>query len=268
MLDRIARLFQKGSSGLRELVDLSADLLEVGRSREARELCLKAIEIDPKCAPAWSNLAFAALQLGEFAAAASAAQKAIEIAPMNATAWHNLGEAHWRMGEASNALTYNNRALSIDSSSPQYWLGRGNALMALERYPESLPCLDRALALDPSNRPAKLNRDVAWLRADARRNSFFLCMLGISASLDDRQRIPEFTAVNLAALAQSEPQILDREFLLAFDSFLQICIASGHPSVVSSCLTGLLVSRLLKDANLEKRMSERFEEATSRHGVR
>jgi len=246
-------------------VDQAADLLESGQPEEARDLSLRAIGIDPLCAFAWSNLAFAQLQLEELSAAVTSAQRAVEIDPMHATAWHNLGEAYLRMGDAEKSLTYNNRALTLNPDQPQYWLGKGTALMNLERFPEALSCLDRALALNPKHHGAKLNRDVAWLMADPLRKELFIIILGIAITHRDT---PMDMASALEDLLNSANGILDRQMVLAFDSFSETNIALGKPVVPGFCVANRTLARLLRDPELERICDARLQECKAKFGIR
>jgi tetratricopeptide (TPR) repeat protein len=251
---------------LEELINASADLLDAGEAGQARVLSLRAIEIDPKCYQAWSNLAFAEIQRGELKAAEQAAKRAISIDPTYATAWHNLGEAYMRMGLAEKSFECNNRALTLAPGVAIFWLGKGTALMAMERYGEAVACFDKAISLNPQMTPAKLNREVSMLLSKPEMRKLLYVALGLAIEYSEGKINDKL--LNEKLMAYFVPNTaFSTELIRSFDYFAQSNIQMGKPFIIHFCQINLTLSLLLKDAELPRLCMRTLTEAQSKFGI-
>ncbi len=84
---------------------------------KANEHLEKAVRLNPKSAPARTNLAANLSRLGKTGPAEEQFRKAAELEPENFDANHNLGEAYVRAGKLDQAAPFLEKAQHIDPSS-------------------------------------------------------------------------------------------------------------------------------------------------------
>jgi tetratricopeptide (TPR) repeat protein len=77
----------------------------------------KAVRLNPRSAPARTNLAANLVRLGKLEGAGEQFKKAVELEPQNFDTNHNLGEFYVQSKKIADALPYLERAQRIDSSS-------------------------------------------------------------------------------------------------------------------------------------------------------
>ena len=140
--------------------------LIVRGSLEGYQLALaafrKAVELDPKYAPAWAGVAKASFHVGEavgwhlesrendFARTLAAADKAIELGPDLADGYAARGNLRvlkttdWAGAQADLA-----RALALSPGNADAIGSQGDLLATLGRLPEAIAALRRAAELDP-----------------------------------------------------------------------------------------------------------------------
>jgi tetratricopeptide (TPR) repeat protein len=250
---------------LEELVNAAADMLDAGDPERAMALSRRAIDLNPDCAEAWSNLSFAGIQLNDLKTAEQAALKAVSLAPYLAGGWHNLGEIYLRLGQPDRSLEYNNRALSIDPGPAVYWLGRGTALSALERLTEAVACFDKALSINPRLPGARINREVTFLRSQPERRTLLLTALGIAAQLQDGKMTYEHAGATAKALFRPHPDF-DADLVRSFDYFAQLNIRMGKPVIVCFCQVNFMLAASLGDMALIELCRGTLAEAKSKLG--
>jgi len=96
-------------------------------------------------------------EAGKYEEAVAEYTKAIELDPKLATAYYDL--AYFKMKQYDSALADFNKALELDPRSSTAWVGRGIALEWLGKYKEALEAYNKALELDPNYQTAKSNKD-------------------------------------------------------------------------------------------------------------
>jgi len=122
----------------------------------------KAVELDPKYAPAWAGVAIASFHVGEgvgwhldsrendFARTLAAADKAIELGPDLADGYAARGYVRvvkttdWAGARADLA-----RALALSPGNAEAICSQGDLFATLGRLPEAIATLSRATELDP-----------------------------------------------------------------------------------------------------------------------
>ncbi|MEI6817531.1 MAG: tetratricopeptide repeat protein [Bacteroidota bacterium] len=92
---------------------------KVGQFDKSLSMLDSAIKHDPKFAEAYSNKAFAYLNLANDKEAIAASNKAIELNPKYAKAYMNAGCAYVNQKEYDKALDYLNKSASLDSTDAE-----------------------------------------------------------------------------------------------------------------------------------------------------
>lgn len=105
---------------------LSEVLAGLGRRDDAVAELERARALPPGGAADYEALAFAAFGLGEHALAQGFYAQVVELAPRDATAWYNLATAERNIGRLEIAETTANRALDLDPHLVQAALLRSN----------------------------------------------------------------------------------------------------------------------------------------------
>lgn len=129
-------------------------LTGLGREVEARDLCLRVLQVKSDCAPAWFGLGEAQARLGEEEEAIAAYRAALESLPNYAAAANNLGNLLTNRNDFDGAVAAFQRALEITPSSAAAHHNLGGALRELGRHSEALMHFRRALELEPHLAPA------------------------------------------------------------------------------------------------------------------
>jgi len=100
----------------------------------------KALSLDPKCVPAYQNLARLYTHMHELSLAVETYQKALTLAPNDASLWYELGLCHNYQKDFMSALECLDRAAQIDPANRSYTNALGVVLAESGRYKESLKC--------------------------------------------------------------------------------------------------------------------------------
>jgi protein O-GlcNAc transferase len=126
-----------------------------------------ALKLNPRYAPAHSNLGYALRNLGRHKEALASYNRALAILPNFPDALSNRAAVLLDLGRYDEALGSCDRALAMAPDSPVLLHARGNALIGLDRHQDAVASYDRALVLNPGFSEACYNRGIA-LRALAR----------------------------------------------------------------------------------------------------
>jgi tetratricopeptide (TPR) repeat protein len=130
----------------------------LGRYEEAIVCYDRALEIDPRDAAAWTNKGISLQSLGRNEKAIICLDKALEIDPRHAVAWNNKGNSLESLSHSEEATICYDRALEIDPRYTVAWTNKGNSLQSLGRDEEAIVCYARALEIDPRYAPAWNNK--------------------------------------------------------------------------------------------------------------
>jgi adenylate cyclase len=151
-----------------------AQLARVTRAanREARRLFERAIELDPRYAPAYAMLGYTYYEEArsgwtEFPddairKAEQLARKALDVDPALPQGHRLLASSHLRRQEYDLALQELDRALQINPSDAQSLASRGAILMWAGRSDEGAKVLEAALLLDPTQELITFNLGSAY----------------------------------------------------------------------------------------------------------
>ncbi|MEM2870729.1 MAG: tetratricopeptide repeat protein [Thermoplasmata archaeon] len=133
---------------------------EHGRALERFE---RALELDPRLEPIWTNRGTALLRAGSVPDAIRSYNRALQLNDAYLAAWINEGHALIDSGDPEGALKCLERALALNPSSELAWSERGVALRRLGRSREAEESFGRALTLNPGLAIAWNNRGNALM---------------------------------------------------------------------------------------------------------
>ena len=134
--------------------------------QKAIELFAKALEHDPRFAPAYAAIADSMLLLSSYGnisqmeaieRAQPMIEKALAIDPESAEAFAALGLARWQIGQTDAAESALRQAISLNGDYIPARLWLGGLLGELGRVPEQGQVLQEAMALDPLNELLAIN---------------------------------------------------------------------------------------------------------------
>jgi tetratricopeptide (TPR) repeat protein len=108
---------------------------------KANEHLEKAVKLDPKSAPARTNLAANLVRLGKASLAEEQFRKAVQLEPDNFDANHNLGEVYVRGGKIAEATPFLEKAQHLDSASYDNGYDLSLAYLLTGRLKEARPLI-------------------------------------------------------------------------------------------------------------------------------
>jgi protein O-GlcNAc transferase len=127
----------------------------------AEELIGKAIEINPNCAPAFSNRGNALQELKRFDEAISSFDKAIALKPDYADAFYNRGNALQELKHLEAALLSYDKAIALKPDYADALYNRGLVLTKLKRPGDAVLSHNQAINLKPDYAAAFYHRSIA-----------------------------------------------------------------------------------------------------------
>jgi tetratricopeptide (TPR) repeat protein len=111
----------------------------------------KAIEINPKAAYAYGGRGFAYASKGDYDRAIADATKAIEIDPKEPNAYASRCKAYRSKGDNERAIADCNKLIELYPKEANGYSDRGNAYRGTGEYDRSIADLTRAIELDPDD---------------------------------------------------------------------------------------------------------------------
>jgi protein O-GlcNAc transferase len=136
---------------------LGSSALVLGRLQDALQPLRRAVEVDPKLAPAWFNLGYALEELGRLDEALTAYRRAVAVAPQLAEAHNNLGNVLQKLKRHDEAVSAYEAALALRPETAQYHMNRGDALRDLARLEDAEAAYQAAISLKPDLLEVYLN---------------------------------------------------------------------------------------------------------------
>ena len=222
---------------LRRAVELNSDyiagrhrlgvaLLQLGRTREARDVWTALLERRPRFAAAHYELGVLLLHEGHPEEALAHFQAALRTKPGVDKVHVALGLAEMRLGRTDAALHDYEMALELNPLNPEAHSSLADALLAIHRDEEALPHYEAAARLRPDgveewNRLGDVLRSVGRLEpaAGAYRQVLELqadnvtAHFGLGAALEDLGQTEEAYA-HYAAAADADPAFADAQYNL------------------------------------------------------
>jgi tetratricopeptide (TPR) repeat protein len=123
-------------------------LHDLKRDEEALNAYDQAIQLNPRCAPAYNGKGNVLHDLKRDEEALNAYDQAIQLKPNDAYPYYNKGNTLYHLKRYEEALAAYDQAIFLDSNYALAYNGKGNALYHLKRYEEALAAYDQAIFLD------------------------------------------------------------------------------------------------------------------------
>ncbi len=114
------------------------DYCQIGKYDQAISDFSKAIEMNPRLAPAYSNRGAAYLYKGQYDRAILDLSKAIEINPWLAHAYNNRGWAYVKKWQFDQAISDFSKTIEIDPRFVEAYFHRAVGYFLVEEYDKSL----------------------------------------------------------------------------------------------------------------------------------
>lgn len=141
---------QRPGPDIRQIFQEALAAQRRGDLATARQLYLKAQQIDPRNAELDNNLGTLFRATGELDRAEESYKQAIAIDPRLAAAWSNLGVLLDARGKKQEAIAALQEALSIDPSNADTKVNLALQYHAAGAYPEAKRLLEDALRINPT----------------------------------------------------------------------------------------------------------------------
>ncbi len=160
-LSEAAKYYQdcidQGFQDYRVLSNYGVILRELGKSKNAELLYLKAIELNPKYAGAHYNLGNVLNDLGKLKEAELSIRKAIELNPNYAEAHYNLGNVLNDLGQLKDAKLSIRKAIELNPNYAKAYSCLGIILRDLGQLKDAELSTRKAIKLNPNYADAHYN---------------------------------------------------------------------------------------------------------------
>jgi tetratricopeptide (TPR) repeat protein len=134
------------------LADIFAQAVQhyqAGNLRQAEQLFLQVVQVDPQQAEALSYLGLIAHQMGRIQEAVARGRQVVWLRPDAPEAHNNLGNVLRGLGLLEEAITVCRQALQLRPNFPAAQVNLGSALAQLGQTAEAVEVLRKAVRLDP-----------------------------------------------------------------------------------------------------------------------
>jgi len=146
---------------LSTLINLSATLIKLRKYDIAKEVCLKAVDLDNTSSESWLNLGLIELEVLNYPEAISLFDKAIQLNNNFAEAWLNKGVSLNYLNKFDEAIHSLEKAISINENFADAWFNKGNVLKDIGKIDEAMANYRRALEIDPNY--VKAHKNLGWV---------------------------------------------------------------------------------------------------------
>lgn len=124
-------------------------LTRLGQHHRAIASYRRALDINPKFANCWFNLAKALHRVGNLHEALEAFTRATDLNPRNRSAWNNCGVTLRQLDRLDESLPCYEKAIELKPDYAWAWHNKGYALELLDRPREALDCFRKAIGFKP-----------------------------------------------------------------------------------------------------------------------
>ncbi len=146
------------SNGIQErpnTINYANALRNLGRLKEAKTHCERAIALKPDYADALNNLSNILNELNKPREAEANARQALSYASNHAPAYNNLGVSLFNQRKFNEAADCYDRAIALNPRMIDAHINLGNLNVKRGRVDEALALFERAASIDPSNANAR-----------------------------------------------------------------------------------------------------------------
>ncbi len=140
--------------------------------KDAQVFFMKAIELDPTYAEAYSNLGAIHSKFKNFAKAIELYKKAIELKPSYAGVYTNLGNALNKSYEYEEAVYYHNIAIKLAPNESNHYSNIASAYKNLGRFDRAIKFYKKAIELDKNNINAHFDLSTVLLQVGEFKEGF------------------------------------------------------------------------------------------------
>jgi len=116
---------------------------------QAKELLIKAVEIQPKNTTAIHNLGTCYKELGQLEEAKNYYNKALEIDPRHTNSNYNLGVISYQLKDLKKAKSYLKKTIDLQKNYGLAFFSLGNVHADLREYNDALSCYQKAIEINP-----------------------------------------------------------------------------------------------------------------------
>lgn len=110
----------------------------------------RALDVDPNCAHAYSNLALQYDRRGDLPNALSHAEKSVQLWPADGLYWQNYGVFLQKSGRTAEALIAHRKGVEASPKSAEVVTEYAAALFRAGQFAEAEPVFEQALTVDPN----------------------------------------------------------------------------------------------------------------------
>lgn len=130
----------------------------LGKHREALDVCERVLARDPKNCTAWHNKSRALYELKQWDETLAACDRVLALDPTYVEAWCKASHVLHNLKRWEEALAAYEQVLTLDPRHDS-WRNKNRALYELQRWEEALTAYDQALALDKNDANTRQKRD-------------------------------------------------------------------------------------------------------------
>jgi len=116
---------------------------------QAKELLIKAVEIQPKNTTAIHNLATCYKELGKLEEAKNYYNKVLEIDPRHTNTNYNLGVIFYQLKDLKKAKSYLKKTVDIQKNFGLAFFSLGNVHADLKEYNDAISCYQKTIEINP-----------------------------------------------------------------------------------------------------------------------
>ena len=137
--------------------NLGQILVDSGQAEEALPHCREAVRLDPNSAVMHHNLGNALRALEKHVEAKAEYLEALRLDPQLAVANAHLGLVLQREGQFADALVWIKKGAELEPNNADIWEWSAELYDEMEEPFESIPCWERVIALEPGRAGAHLS---------------------------------------------------------------------------------------------------------------
>jgi len=161
---KIYELIDKNPQDAEALAVMSYIFLKSSRSKNAREMAQRALEIDPYLYRPYIVLARTNFQHSSFDKALDLSRQALVINPEAFEAYQIIGEIYLRQGLTRDAVTVLKEAVRIDPENPEIMNLLASGYIKDKQYDQAFSTLTTLQGIDSNNPGAHFNLAVVYAK--------------------------------------------------------------------------------------------------------
>ncbi|MEG4408641.1 O-linked N-acetylglucosamine transferase family protein [Microcoleus sp. MON2_D5] len=129
--------------------------------REALDMLLKSVELDPSQAIAYYSMGLVLEKVGDVSQAIQAYLKTIQVDPQETQAYNNLGNILYEAGEIEQAESIYRQAIAVNTNHFGSYVNLGKVMLAQQQVDAAIAIYQKALELKPGDPNILNNLEIA-----------------------------------------------------------------------------------------------------------